>query len=227
MINTRENISGANDDERSQKRKKYIKWGIIGAIIVIAVILAIVLPLTLKKGGGGGDDNGPVPQPPLTKQNPYTVDESKIVDNQVSITGILQTGDSSSRLFSKQSLFSELRDDPPTPPPTPVEANYSVNWTSQLKVDRNNQFVFGLNFTFEMLDYQIARFTLTDDDKERYSIPESVLNKPGVNPTMRLEMLGFQYNANPFSFSFRDVMDPTNVYVDTTGETLVFMDKYI
>ena len=111
-------------------------------------------------------------------------------------------------------------------PPTP-SLNYSVNWTSQLKVDKNNEFVFGLNFTFEMLDYQIARFTLKDDDKDRFSVPDSVLNKPGPNPTLRLEMLGFQYNANPFSFSFRDVMDPTNVYVDTTGQTLVFMDKYI
>ena len=73
LINTRENISGTNDDT-SQKRKKYIKWGIIAAIILIAVILAIVLPLTLNKNGGGGDDNGPVPQPPLDKLNPYTVD---------------------------------------------------------------------------------------------------------------------------------------------------------
>lgn len=90
MINTRENISGTQDP-RSQKKKKYIKWGIIGGIILIAVILAIVLPLTLKSSGGGGDNNGPVPQPPLDKENPYSADPNKVVDNQVSITGILQT----------------------------------------------------------------------------------------------------------------------------------------
>ena len=79
----------------------------------------------------------------------------------------------------------------------------------------------------EMLDYKIARFTLTDNDNARFSIPKQLLNKPDANPTMRLEMLGFQYNLDPFSFSFSDVMDPTNKYVDTKGQTLVFMDKYI
>lgn len=78
-----------------------------------------------------------------------------------------------------------------------------------------------------MLDYKVARFTLTDNDNARFSIPEEILGKPKANPTMRLEMLGFKYNANPFSFSFSDVTDPTNVYVDTSKNTLVFMDKYI
>lgn len=51
------------------RRKKHIKWGIIGAIILIIVILAIVLPLVLiKKGGGGGDQHGPLPP---GKMNPY------------------------------------------------------------------------------------------------------------------------------------------------------------
>lgn len=90
MINTRENISGTQDP-RQQKRKKYIKWGIIGGIILIAVILAIVLPLTLKSSGGGGGGNGPVPQPPIDKQNPYNADPGKVVNSQVSITGILGT----------------------------------------------------------------------------------------------------------------------------------------
>lgn len=63
----------------------------------------------------------------------------------------------------------------------------------------------------------MARFTLNDDDNERYSIPEHIINKPKADTTMRLEMLGFKYNLDPFSFSFSDVMDPTNVYVNTAG----------
>jgi hypothetical protein len=47
---------------------------------------------------------------------------------------------------------------------------------------------------------------------------------------MRLDMVGFQFEkdgSKPFSFSYRDVADPTNVFVDTAGQNLVFADKYI
>jgi hypothetical protein len=44
-----------------EKKKKYIKWGIIGTLILIALTLAIVLPLTLGKGG----DPKPSPVPPI------------------------------------------------------------------------------------------------------------------------------------------------------------------
>lgn len=75
-------------DHASIKRKKYIKWGLIGTGIVIALILVIVLPIVLTKkkddnggGGGGGGGGNDVPQPPLDKVNPYTFDESKKVYN--------------------------------------------------------------------------------------------------------------------------------------------------
>jgi|LauGreDrversion4_2_1035121.scaffolds.fasta_scaffold906479_2 hypothetical protein len=45
-----------------EKKKKYIKWGIIGTLILIALILAIVLPITL--GGGSNPGPGPTPNPP-------------------------------------------------------------------------------------------------------------------------------------------------------------------
>lgn len=45
-----------------EKKKKYIKWGIIGTLILIALTLAIVLPLTL--GGGSSPKPGPDPNPP-------------------------------------------------------------------------------------------------------------------------------------------------------------------
>ena len=69
-------------DEKAIKKKKYIKWGIIGALILIAVILAIVLPITLsKKDNGGGD--GPTPPPPgppiPESYNPYTLSKDDVV----------------------------------------------------------------------------------------------------------------------------------------------------
>jgi hypothetical protein len=67
-----------------------------------------------------------------------------------------------------------------------------------------------------MIDYTTARFTLNDNDNpNRYSIPDKVLNKPAGNPTQRLEMVGFSYNLNPFSFSFADVSDKENVFIST------------
>ena len=44
---------------------------------------------------------------------------------------------------------------------------------------------------------------------------------------MRLEMLGFNLNTAPFSFSFTDVGDQENVFITTDYSSLVFMDKYI
>ena len=47
-----------DDSDKAARRKKHIKWGIIGGIILIVVVLAIVLPIVLIKKGGGGGDNG-------------------------------------------------------------------------------------------------------------------------------------------------------------------------
>jgi len=44
---------------------------------------------------------------------------------------------------------------------------------------------------------------------------------------MRLDMLGFSYSLDPFSFSFRDVLNKDNIFVSTKDQSLVFMDKYI
>lgn len=69
-------VNMRNDNESEEKaarRKKHIKWGIIGGILLIVVVLAIVLPIVLIKkgggGGGGGDDHGPLPP---GRMNPYT-----------------------------------------------------------------------------------------------------------------------------------------------------------
>ena len=40
-------------------------------------------------------------------------------------------------------------------------------------------------------------------------------------------MLGFDYSLNPFSFSFTDPTDLSNVFLTTENQTLFFLDKYI
>lgn len=78
-----------------------------------------------------------------------------------------------------------------------------------------------------MRSWRIAHFTLTDDDNERYSIPTQAVPNPVDDQSMRLDMLGFQYSASPFSFSFTDPTDKDNQFVTTKDQSLVFMDKYI
>ena len=69
-------------DKDQLKKKKRIKYGIIGLLILIVVILAIVLPLTLKKGNS--------PYVPFTypHYNPYSTKSS--VDLQSNVSGVIQ-----------------------------------------------------------------------------------------------------------------------------------------
>lgn len=72
-----------DNDLKSSKRKKFLKYGIFGAIGLIALILIIVLPIVLtRSGGSGGDPDKPIPP---GGGNPYIVDPTKIIDNQVSV----------------------------------------------------------------------------------------------------------------------------------------------
>ena len=57
-----------NNDET---RRKYIKYGILGGIGLVILVLAIVLPLTL--GGKKKPDPDPVPPVIRSGQNPYYI----------------------------------------------------------------------------------------------------------------------------------------------------------
>lgn len=67
-----------------------------------------------------------------------------------------------------------------------------------------------------------------DDTKSRFSVPEMAVPKPKVDQSMRLDMIGMNVNTNgAFYFQIVDPNDNKNVYVDTKGQSLLFMDKYI
>jgi len=78
-----------------------------------------------------------------------------------------------------------------------------------------------------MQTLRVAHFLLTDNDSKRYSIPNNVIPNPKADATMRMEMLGFSYQLSPFSFTFKDVVNPTNVFLTTQNCSLVYMDKFI
>jgi hypothetical protein len=94
-----------------------------------------------------------------------------------------------------------------------------VDWNQTIKFGKNNMKSEVLNYTFDMVNSKLARLTLTDGVNPRFSIPSEVLSKPESDKNSRLDMVGFKFDDKdtkyPFSFSFRDINDPTNVYVDT------------
>lgn len=40
--------------------------------------------------------------------------------------------------------------------------------------------------------YDVGYLTMTDADNERYSIPEEIVGKAGLDSSMKMEMLGFE-----------------------------------
>jgi hypothetical protein len=51
-----------------------------------------------------------------------------------------------------------------------------------------------------MTDFKVGHLVMTDGAASRYTIPEAAQRNIGLNPTMRMEMLGFQLFKDPFSF---------------------------
>lgn len=96
--------TGGQTLDQEAKRKKYIKWGIIGAIILIIVVLAIVLPIVLTNKGGG-DNPTPTPVPPIPPgENPYYLDEKDVQNDTYSLKGVIR----SKSPASLKSTFNKL-----------------------------------------------------------------------------------------------------------------------
>jgi hypothetical protein len=223
--------------DMDEKRRKYIKWGIIGGVVTVCVVLAIVLPLTL---GGGGKPPGPTPPAPkpvvAAGQNPYYVVISSEKNTGYSRHGKLVfdvnrtnlVGDDISELVSEDTKRILLGHEN-----VGAVSKIAVNWTQSLSIGPNNQIKKSLKYDFDMVNFKCARFQLTDADSDRFSIPDEFVNKPDTNKNMRLDMVGHYFNATektknePFYFQFRDNLRPENIYVTTENQSLIFSDKYI
>jgi len=82
-------------------------------------------------------------------------------------------------------------------------------------------------FEFGQVDYKTARAIFTDANSQRFSIPESLVNKPGISGTMRMDMSGFKLFNDPFGFQLTDDSDPNNVLLTTKDQTFIMQDKYM
>ena len=84
-----------------------------------------------------------------------------------------------------------------------------------------------VKFAFDMIAFKVAHLSLTNNASDSYEIPKEAMNKPNPDPTMRMDMVGFNLNVNPFYFNFTDNSDKTNWYMSTQDMTLLFEDKFI
>lgn len=91
----------------------------------------------------------------------------------------------------------------------------------------NNKLIQNVSFEFGQTDYTTAYARFTDAQNERFSIPESLANKPQPQARMRLDMCGFELLKNPFGFRFVDTRDKSNVLLTTEGQTFIMYDKYM
>ena len=221
---------GAGNDET---RRKYIKYGIFGGIGLIILVLAIVLPLTLG-GKKKPDPKPPAPVVPLG-QNPYFVVVDTEKNTAWSRSGLLEFDVNRKTLASpvESHLSEETKRILLGEASVAAGKQIGVNWTTSLLTGPNNQIKKSLRYTFDMIDFKVARFELTDADSDRFSIPDEFVNRPDANKNMRLEMVGHSFkgtekNRNqPFGFNFFDNVRPDNLYVSSEGQSLIFSDKYI
>jgi hypothetical protein len=65
-----------------------------------------------------------------------------------------------------------------------------VNWTTSLMTGPNNQIKKNLRYSFDMVDFKVARFELTDADSDRFTIPDEIVKRESQNKNMRLDMVG-------------------------------------
>lgn len=62
----------------------------------------------------------------------------------------------------------------------------------KMATGENNKLIQTLKFRMMMTKWRVAHFTLTDNDKDRYSVPDSSVPNPPDDLSMRLDMLGFE-----------------------------------
>lgn len=204
----------------SIKKKKIIKWSIIGGVALILLILAIVLPIVLSN-----HDKPVPPGPVLPYYNPYVINKEDVKVSPSRITGIIRAPsgyNAEQHINSFNSLLSNLEDDHPL-----QQLKKGVN-SRGIPVGKNNMFTRNLNFTFAQTQWRVSHLVIKDDESDRYSVPTVAVNNPDDNLDMRLDMTGFKFSSDgTFNFAFTDPLLAGNTFINTSDCTLVFMDKFI
>lgn len=211
--------AGAEAELAQAKKKKIIKYSLIGGSIALVVILAIVLIVVLSNKSGGGDNPEPGPPPDYPVYNPYELQGTTNDEDHVS--GFIYTDKPyngklhSVALQSLQMVGADVQ-------------NHDLVINPQgIPEGENNKFVQNVSYYFGVVDYYTGYLKLADANNERFEIPQEVQRTDKDNVNMRLSMLRFKHMEQPFGLEFRDQLDDDHVLLTTKNSSLVFMDKYI
>lgn len=144
--------------------------------MLIIVVLAIVLPLVLIKKNPDVPPGPPGPQPlGPGNMNPYNAvpGSQTIGKSGESASGQLKLGDIKAPLKNSipRSFLQHLDSVAET-------KKVGVDWRQKNFFGNNNNISKTLNWQVDVVSPSIARLVLTDGDVSRFSIPESMLDKP-------------------------------------------------
>lgn len=93
---------------------------------------------------------------------------------------------------------------------------------------KNNKFIENVRYDFSMINFHTSRLIMTDDDNARWNVPKDIISNGGESDfKLRMEMMGFQLENDPFSYTFSRFDNKSDWYLTTKGQSLVFFDKYI
>ena len=103
----------------------------------------------------------------------------------------------------------------------------AVNLNNVLRsTGANNDYLKQVGFTFGAVGYKQAVLRLQDaSDPTRFEIPEDIVKKADIPYQYRLDMVGFELQDKPFSFSFKSTANNEKL-IDTFNQTFVMQDKY-
>lgn len=184
-------------------RKKKIIYGIIGFVVLVGIILAIVLPLTLKKKDNPpGPDPSPTPAPiPFNypEYNPYEVDDSQTTATVFKAQYIIKDPTYNKTKNAQRSLnekrakaFMKLSDSgasytPVNPQDIPILQDNNVGTdTIQMNLDMVN------NFNVRIL---VQDFSNLGDNKP---VADTVFSRPVFEHEARLSQINFTQSSSPF-----------------------------
>ena len=98
----------------------------------------------------------------------------------------------------------------------------AVNLNNVLRsTGANNDYLKQVGFTFGAVGYKQAVLRLQDaSDPTRFEIPEDIVKKADIPYQYRLDMVGFELQDKPFSFSFKSTANNEKL-IDTFNQTFV------
>lgn len=163
-----------NNIDKSKKKK--VVWGVVIAILIVGVILAIVLPLTLKSSGGGHTDAF------LTQEyNPFTVDPKTIVNDKYEVSLTMNQAAPPKKLFSFEALFGDA----------PSGTSYKPVNPKDIPLGENNKLADQVQVNVQQVGDKVIRFLVQDPKDTRPLMSEDVFPRPAVLKDKDLKDIGF------------------------------------